>query len=76
MTALESALSGQETTTKPTNLRLHSRASRLTSRACGHMGHLGSLHLLTFRVGVRGNVKVWAPTPITLPGVQDSQELL
>lgn len=34
ITDLESALSGQETTMKPTNLRLHSRASRLTSRAC------------------------------------------
>lgn len=35
ITALESALSGQETTMKPTNLRLHSKASRLISRACG-----------------------------------------
>lgn len=35
ITALESALSGQETTMKPTNFRLHSRASRLSSRACG-----------------------------------------
>lgn len=34
ITAFESALSGQETTIKPTNLRLHSSASRLTSRAC------------------------------------------
>lgn len=43
ITALESALSGQETTMKPTNLRLHSRASRLTSRACGwtHQGPKG-----------------------------------
>lgn len=45
ITALESALSGQETTMKPTNLRLHSRASRLTSRACGWR-HRGPKDLL------------------------------
>ena len=47
ITALESALSGQETTMKPTNLRLHSRASRLTSRACGWT-HRGPKDLFLF----------------------------
>ena len=47
ITALESALSGQETTMKPTNLRLHSRASRLTSRACGWT-HQGPKDLFLF----------------------------
>lgn len=49
ITALESALSGQETTMKPTNLRLHSRASRLISRACvGTQGYPHDPSLLHF----------------------------